>query len=205
MNILQHINWVDILVIIIVTRMSYVAFREGFTHEIFPLIGTTFVMVFSLHYYGKFGEIISRELFNASIQFANFASFVMIAVVLTTICKLLNTLLNKILKMQWNPIIEKFGGLILGVVRASITASLILTVLSLTPLPYFQWSIRDKSLTGVYVLGIGPSIYERVSCYLPTIRPGGTQASKTGVMNNLMSDKAISANAKKETNASPRK
>jgi len=205
MDIIKHINWVDILAVIIIIRMSYAAFREGLAHELFPLFATIFVMVLSLRYYSSFGSVISKQLFNVSIQFSNFVSFLMIAIASMLVLNLINALLNNIVKVQWNPIIEKFGGLIFGAVRAFITASLVLIILALMPLPYFQRSIKDKSLIGMHVLGIGPSIYGKVSPFLPNINIGGSAASKDEIMNNLVSVKSVSTTAKKEEDASRNK
>ncbi len=178
MYIVNHINWVDVLIAILVIRISYVAFQEGFTHEVFPLVGSIVVIVFSLHYYMILGNLISRTLFNIPIQISDFLSFLILALGASLLVKFISALLNKMVKMQWHPLIEKFGGLILGIVRASVVTSLVLTILALMPLPYIQWSIRDKSITGVYFLRIGPSIYGKVAAFLPVMKAGGHLTSK---------------------------
>ncbi|MFA6078394.1 MAG: CvpA family protein [Candidatus Omnitrophota bacterium] len=192
MDIVNHINWVDVLVAILLIRISYVAFQEGFTHEVFPLVGSIIVIVTSLHWYMTLGDLISRTFFNLPVQVTDFLGFLIIALAANIIVKLTSGLLNKIVKMQWHPLIEKFGGLILGIARASVVASLVLAVLALTPLPYLQRSIRDKSLTGVYFLRIGPSIYSKVAGFLPVMK-----ASRESLMSNLLLDKPISSKAVK--------
>ncbi len=205
MDILKHINWIDILAIIVTLRISYVSFREGLTHEILPLIGTVLVMVFSLHYYNTLGETISQNLFGMPIQLANFLSFLILAICTWLVFRLLNALVNKIVNVQWHPIIEKFGGLVAGVARAFVTTSLILIILALAPLPYFQWSIRDRSVTGMYFLRIGPSIYSGVSKYFPSVKIGGPLLSAEEMVNKLVSDKLISPNVNKEAKKIPKK
>lgn len=198
MDILRHINWIDILDVIIILRISYVSFREGLTHEIFPLIGTVLVMVFSLHYYTMLGETISINFFRMPVRLADFLGFLILAICTWLIFKALNALLNKIVSVQWHPLIEKFGGLIAGLVRAFVTTSLILIILALTPLPYFQWSIRDKSVTGMHFLRIGPGIYSSVSKYFPFVKIGGPALNTEEMVNKLISDKPISPNVNKE-------
>jgi hypothetical protein len=123
-------------------------------------------------------------------------------VVLAFAVRLLGGLLGNIVKVQWHPVIEKFGGLIVGILRAYIVTGIILMVLALMPLPYLQWSIRDRSLTGKYVLMAGPEVYSRLSGFLPTIKVGENPLNKDAIAKNLMSDKSVSPKQeKKEKNA----
>jgi uncharacterized membrane protein required for colicin V production len=191
MEIFTRLNWVDILIVILMVRISYVAFQDGLSHEIFPLITSVMVIVFSLHYYRTIGLAISRNLFNMPREITDFLAFLALAVVFGLIARLLKALLDKVVKVQWHPLLEKFGGLIFGVFRAAITTSLVLIILALAPLPYLQRSIRDKSLTGVYFLKIGPVIYEKCAAFLPTLKIGAPSVNRNALVKELVSDKAV--------------
>lgn len=184
MEIIEKINWVDILVIILMIRMSYVAFTGGLSHEIFPLIGSVISITFTLHYYTRIGNLISGKLINIPLDLSNFLGFLILVIIIGLILKILKALLDLIIKVEWHPLLERFGGLVIGIFRASIITSLILILLALAPLPYLQRSIREKSLTGMYFLKIGPEIYTRVMKYRPSI-------NREEFINNLASDKSI--------------
>jgi uncharacterized membrane protein required for colicin V production len=192
MDIIKHINWVDVLAMILILRISYVCSQAGLTHEIFPLIGNAAVLIFSLHFYAHVGDIIVKNASIIPIQVARFVSFLTIAIGLIIIYKLLNSLLNMVLTMEWHPTIEKIGGLIVGVFKAFVVASLVLTILALAPMPYFQRSIRDKSLTGMYILKIGPAMYGAVSRFMPALKLGNPSASPSEMVEDLEKDKAVS-------------
>lgn len=191
MEIISRINWVDVLVLILMVRMSYVALRDGLSHEIFPFIGTILIVVFCLHYYNKLGFFLSQNLANIPLEISNFISFLILVAVLGFLVKLLKGLLDKIIKVEWHPVIEKFGGLVVGIARAYIVTGIVLMVLALMPLSYLQWSIRDKSLTGRYVLMAGPEIYDRVSRFLPTIKIGEASLNKSIILKDFMSNKSV--------------
>jgi uncharacterized membrane protein required for colicin V production len=199
MEILTRLNWVDVLVVILMLRISYVAFQDGLSHEIFPLLASVITMVLSLHYYMKLGTAISANLFNMPHEITDLLSFLILVAVFGLISKLLKALLDKLVKVQWHPLLERFGGLVLGVARASIVTSMVLIILALAPLPYLQRSIRAKSLTGMHFLKIGPSIYERCAHILPTIRMEALSISKDVMVSNLVSDKSIAPRSDKET------
>jgi len=172
MELITKINWVDVLVAILMLRISYVAFRDGLSHEIFPFIGSILIMVLAMHYYTVLGSYISRNMMDMPIELANFLSFLVLVVALGFVVKLLRVLLDNIVKIQWHPIMEKLGGLAVGIMKAYVVTGIVLMTLSLMPLSYLQWSIKDKSLTGKYILMAGPRIYDRVGRFLPALKFG---------------------------------
>ena len=174
MELITKINWVDVLVAILILRISYVAFRDGLSHEIFPFIGSILIMVLAMQYYTVLGSSISRNMMNMPIELANFLSFLILVIALGFLVRLLRVALDKIVKVQWHPIMEKFGGLAVGIVKAYVVTGIVLMTISLMPLSYLQWSIKDKSLTGKYILRAGPQIYDRVGRFLPAIKLGET-------------------------------
>jgi len=167
MELITKINWVDVLVAILMLRISYVAFRDGLSHEIFPFIGSILVMALAMRYYTVLGSYVSRNMMNMPVELANFLSFLILAVALGLLVRLSRIVLDKIVKVQWHPVMEKFGGLVVGIMKAYVITGIVLTTLSLMPLSYLQWSIKDKSLTGKHILRVGPEIYTGVERFLP--------------------------------------
>jgi uncharacterized membrane protein required for colicin V production len=143
-------------------RMSYVAFMDGLSHEIFPLIGSIAVYIVSLRYYKTLGDMISQGMGGISHDITNFLGFLILIVVLGFMVKFLKIIMDKVVKVQWHPVIEKFGGLFAGIVKAYVITAIVLTMMALMPLSYLQWSIKDKSLTGKYVLMAGPEMYSKL-------------------------------------------
>ena len=197
MEIITKINWVDVLVLIIVLRISYIAFQDGLSHEIFPLIGTACTLVLSLHYYNKIFLFLTTNLAKIPVEMANFLSFFVLIVAIGFLFKLIRSIVDKIIKITWNPLIEKFGGLFAGILRASLVASTILIIIALMPLSYLQWSVRDRSQVGMYFLRIGPAIYEKVSALLPTIKIQGETVSKESMVQKIVSTKSIAPKSNK--------
>jgi uncharacterized membrane protein required for colicin V production len=198
MEILTKLNWVDLLIIILMLRTSYVAFQDGLSHELFPLIGSVVITVVGLRYYTQLSTILSQNMFNAPRQITDFLAFMLLVVVTGILFKLFKALADRIIKVEWHPLLERFGGLFVGVAKAAIVTSLVIITLSLAPLPYLQWSIRDKSLMGMPFLKIGPAIYEKVSRILPEVKIGTPSVDKEGMVRNLSSDKAVAPKAGKK-------
>jgi len=188
MDIVARLNWIDVIVIIVLLRTSYVAFQDGLSHEIFPLIGAVSALILALHYYNTLALVVTRNILQVNSAVAVFFSFLALVIIIGIIFRLLRGVADTIVKVSWHPVLEKFGGLVVGVMRASVVASTILIILALLPLPYIQWSIRDKSVTGMYFLRIGPEIYTKTAGLLP----GGNKAvTKESLINDIVSDKFV--------------
>jgi uncharacterized membrane protein required for colicin V production len=192
MDIIKHINWIDVLALVLVLRIAYVSSQAGLTHELFPLIGNAVVLILSLHFYGLVGVIINKAAPIVPIQVANFISFTGIAIVLIIIYKLLNSLLEMVLTFELPAPVEKIGGLITGVLKAFVVVSLVLGILAMAPFPYLQKSIREKSLAGLSILRLGPAMYSKVSRFMPVLKLGPPAGSEAEMMDRLESDKRIS-------------
>ena len=197
MEIITKINWVDVLVLIIVLRISYIAFQDGLSHEIFPLLGTVCTLVLSLHYYNKISVFLTTNLVKIPVDMANFLSFLVLIISIGFLFKLIRSILDKVIKITWHPLIEKLGGLFAGILRASMVASTTLIIIALMPLSYLQWSIRDRSLLGMHFLRIGPAIYEKASALLPTIKIQKESTSKESMVQDIISSKSIAPKSKK--------
>lgn len=169
MEILSRINWVDILILIIILRTSYVSLQDGLSHEILPLIGSVCMLVLSLYYYEKIASFLYNNGSAVPMELLNLLSFVLVAVCVGIIFKFAKVIIDKIIKITWHPMIEKFGGLFAGIVRSIVLTTTILIVIVMIPLSYLQWSVKDRSLTGRYFLNIGHAIYEKASFLRPAV------------------------------------
>jgi len=191
MHILTKINWVDVLALILVLRMSYVAFQDGLSHEILPVIGSVFMIVFSLHYYQKISSFLYDIGFVVPILLLNPVIFLALNLLIGLLFRVLKSIIDNVIKVSWHPLIEKFGGLIAGLTRGVVLASMVLIFLVIIPLPYLQRSMREKSLTGMYFLRVGPELYEKMSLVLPAMRLDGLPVNSKELTNKLVADKSM--------------
>ncbi|MBN2452829.1 MAG: CvpA family protein [Candidatus Omnitrophica bacterium] len=153
-------------------RITYVAFQDGLSHEIFPLIGTSLTAAISLQYYKDLASLIGDTL-GVPVSILDLLAFLLLIVGVGLVFKLIRMLVDIIAQVTWHPFVEKFGGLILGVLRGSVVVSILLIIFSLSPVPYFKHSIKERSISGAFFLKIVPAIHSRVSWMLPVIKIKG--------------------------------
>lgn len=197
MDIISRMNWVDVISVTIMIRISYVAFKDGLSHEIFPLVGSVGTVLITLYYYEDLAALLSQNLVGVSAAILEFLSFIMLIIIVGFIFKFLRVILNKVINVTWHPFIERFGGLIAGIVRGAVVVSTILIMLALMPLSYFQYSIRDRSLTGMYFLKVVPVIYGRTCEFLPRPELGKPPLDGEKLTAKIIGDKKIKLPDKK--------
>jgi len=206
MELISRINWVDILCIILLLRISCVSFHHGLSHELFSLLGVLLTTIISLNYYSKLGEFLAQNIIGLPLVLANFLSFLVLMILILFVFRVFRTILDKIVKIQWHAFIDSVGGFIAGVARSFLTVSLVLILLILLPLPYMQWSIRDRSLTGPFFLKIGPVVYAKTYNLIPGLKVTSGPVDAKALIEELSSDKVLGPvkEKNKEADETPR-
>lgn len=191
MDILRTTNWIDILIIVIMLRVSYCAFQRGLSHEMFPLFGSVVMISLSLRYYSTLSSFCTNYILKLPAEVLDPAAFLAILVASGFALKVFGAILDTIIKVSWHPLIERFGGLLIGVIKAAVVTSMVLCFLVLIPISFLQRSVREGSLLGMHFLAIGPNIYGYVSQFLPTVKIEKTVAPKDELMRQLVTDKSL--------------
>ena len=161
-EVFHRINWVDILVVILLFRTSYIGARTGLSEEIFRIIGILLGLFFSMKYYSALGSRI-----NASIalpqELINGITFLVLILLSILSMKLVSLGLTKIVKLAFADKIDKWGGFIVGLSRGAMILSLLFMLFGIAQVDYLVKSVEERSLTGPYVEKIAPNVYQVIA------------------------------------------
>lgn len=157
---LNQFNWVDIFVLILAIRIIYIAFKTGLKCEFFKLLGTLSATYLALHYYVSLSAFLNARIFNrpAPSSILNFVAFLFLLAFGYAIFFALRWVLSRVIKTDINPKLDRWGGLTCGVLRALLTASILLCLFLSSSAEYFRKSIRI-SFSGPRVARIAPDTY----------------------------------------------
>ncbi len=160
LNILRQFNWVDIFCVIVLIRICCVAIKHGFPEELFKLLGTLSAVYLALHYYITFPYYIVKRIGVKNIpqDYLTFFSFFLLAALGYLIFVLLRKLVCHFIRMEAVSGLNKWGGLVLGIVRSFLFMSLMIFVFAIAPADYFRHSVND-SYSGKSLFKIAPSAY----------------------------------------------
>lgn len=157
---LQSVNWVDIAIIILLARVVYVAVENGFVFELFELLGLILAVYLSFHYYFKLGALLIKALGlpSSSVNIMNLISFVALALSGYFIFISLRKLFTRFVKAESAPTLHKWGGIILGLVKGMLFASIVVYALAISGIDYLYKSAKN-SYSGKQWVGIGCGLY----------------------------------------------
>lgn len=157
---LKQFNWLDIFVLILLLRISYVAMRSEFFLELFKFLGTILAVYLSLHYYIVFSDYIGSHIGVNNIPLEYLTSI--ICVVLGFLGYFIFVVLRKVfyrfMKMEAVPTLNKWGAAILGLTRGVLVASLIIFIMVTSPFGYLKNSVTH-AYSGKYIFKIAPGVY----------------------------------------------
>jgi hypothetical protein len=151
-GLLQRVNWVDILTLILLARITYISSRIGVGKQILPLILLGFILTVSLYNYRIIGWFfIDRYEFGKDLSL--FFSYFVVTLIFSIIYHVASRIIGFcFFAGEMVPGgIEKIGGMILGFARANFIIGLILIGLLLTPVRFVDKSVKSSYLGSFYV------------------------------------------------------
>lgn len=166
-EIILQINWVDVLVLILLFRISYVGFYKGLASELIPAIGTYAALIIALHYYSRMAIYIAdhtplNEGYSRLICY-----LLLILIVKFLIFNVIESfLIGRIVEIHVVSLVDKIGGLILGIIRGALLVSLIIIALEITPIVYITDSVNVRSLTAGKFSQAGRLVYYKTAAFL---------------------------------------
>lgn len=161
LNILKQINWVDIFVLLLVIRVCFVAVKNGFPVELFKLLGTIAAIYLASHYFATLAELLFGWIGLGKVlplEFLQFVVFLLLAIFGYAVFLLLRVIFHRFLKMEAVSSLNKWGSLFLGAIRGIFLASLIIFMMFISSVSYFQESVKSSySAKGLFMLS--PNTY----------------------------------------------
>ena len=167
-EVFQHINWVDVLIVILLIRTSYIGTRNGLSEEIFRIIGVLLGLFFSIKYYSALGSRINSTI-SLPQEFVDGGTFLILILLSMLSMKLVALGLTKIVKLSFSDKIDKWGGFIAGLLRGAVLMSLLFMLFGIIQVDYLVKSVDERSLTGPYVEKIAPNVYQAIARTSPEV------------------------------------
>lgn len=160
LEVLRQLNWVDIFCLILLLRMFYISGKSGFAPELFKFFGTVLAIYLSLHYYVIFSDYLGERLGVNNIPLEHMAALISVLLALLgyLFFALLRRLFNRFLTMEAVAGLNKWGGILLGLLRGVCLASLVLFIMAASGVDYLRQSAA-RAYCGKYIIRVAPDIY----------------------------------------------
>lgn len=161
-EVVQRINWVDVLTVILLLRTCYIGAKTGLSEEVFKIIGVVFALYISMGFYSPIGSRINSG-FSLPQELVDGVSFLILILLSMLSLKLVALGVTKVVKLAFADKINHWGGFISGLLRGAILLSLLFTLFGILQVDYLVKSVEERSLTGPYISKIAPYAYQVVA------------------------------------------
>lgn len=161
LEVIKQFNWVDIFVLILLFRIAYIAIRYGLFIEFFKLLGTLLACYLSLHFYTKLSDFLKGRIPtppNIPLEIWDFLAFFVLAILGYLVFLILRQTFFRLVKTETVSALNKWGALLLGITRGFILTSLIIFLLSIPVVKYFEHSVK-YSFSGKRLIKVSTGAY----------------------------------------------
>ncbi len=138
-------------------RLVYIGVKQGFVTEFFKLLGAFFSAFITLHYYRFISNLIGGRI-NLPQGLSDFIAFCFLWGIISLVFMLIRQGFAVLFKVEAHSAFDKWGGGVLGILRAAVICSLAILMIRTLNMDYFNKNLA-KSLTAPKVAGFAITIY----------------------------------------------
>ncbi len=159
-------NSIDIIILILLGFFCIKGFFRGFIMEIFTLVGLLLAYVIALREMNSLASLID-SLFHLPPLIANVLSFTFIFLLVVLLCRLLAGALRKLTRWTFLGWIDRGGGIMFGLFKGALVASLLALLVSLVPIS--DELEREKSDSFLFrpVRSVAPAVFNFIKHTFP--------------------------------------
>ncbi len=158
-------NWLDIVIIALVTLPTFFGYRKGFLRKLFGIVGILFGFFLAVRFYSNVFDLLSK-IIKSDPLLAKALSFLLIIAVVYALSVWVATFMSNI--NSGTKGIDKIAGAITGFIQGLIIASILLVNLSYRNMPDQQ--VRNSSFLYPSIYKIAPAIFDKIIDITPGIK-----------------------------------
>lgn len=158
-------NWLDIVIVLLVTLPTFFGFRKGFLRKLLGIAGIILGFILAVKFYDTLTPLLSKVI-KENPSFVNVLSFlIIIGVIYGASIWLARFIANM---NSGTSIIDKILGTAVGFLQGLLVASVLLYNLSFANLPSAE--TRNNSLLYGTVTKIAPAVFDKILEYFPGLQ-----------------------------------
>ncbi len=142
MEPVSSFNWVDIVALVVIVRITYIAIHKGFVIEFFKAAGTFSALFLSYHFYSSFADFFIRHISFLNKRICVITGFLAIYFLVYILFRYIREGITLLFKIEPHHIIERWIALILGALRGFLILGVIFFSAELLDVAYITRSVK---------------------------------------------------------------
>jgi len=161
-------SWIDIFIGCVLISFGR---KNTFIVEIFKFAGIVWAAIFAPHYYARFGLFLNKKIY-VPLSIQEFVAFTLLVMVSVFMFYVIRKNWLRILEVHEKPLLDRWGSVILSIIRGFLICSLLFMGLFISKNQYLI-SEANKSLSGKLFKNASAVLYRSVYKYaLIKVFPG---------------------------------
>ena len=157
-------NWLDLIIVLIITIPTFFGFRKGFLRKFLGIAGIILGFILAVRFYGPVSSFLNK-IFSGDILVMQVISFLLIIGIVYGLSVWVSKFIAGM--NSGTSLIDKIAGTLFGFLQGLILASVLLVNLSYVNLPGSE--VRSNSLLYGRVYKVAPAIFDKIISYSPSL------------------------------------
>ncbi len=159
------LNWLDIIIVLLVTLPTFFGFRKGFLRKLLGIAGIILGFVLAVKFYEPVAGLLSGVIKENPVFVNVLAFLVIIGIVYGASIWLARFIANM---NSGTSLIDKILGTVIGFLQGLLVASVLLYNLSVADIPSRE--TRESSLLYGTVTKVAPALFDKILEYFPGLQ-----------------------------------
>jgi len=160
LDIIQKLNWIDVVIIVVMLRALYIGLKRGCVNEIFQLMAVLAAIFIIFHYDHFCSKFLENRIFFKP-EIAQGVTFFALWALIALVCKFVRDGVSLVFKIEAKSFFDKIGGLSVAFIRGAFVASLLLALFTTTGSEYLSRNIQGSYFSS-QIAPLAPSVYKFV-------------------------------------------
>jgi uncharacterized membrane protein required for colicin V production len=158
MDLIASFSIVDAVALIVIALSMLHGYRRGLSGEVAQLVGVVVALVLGLSGYQPTAAWLAEKT-RLTEQSAWAVAFVAIVLGSSLVLITVRYLLGRVMKVVFNPAVDKVGGVVSGFLRSSLCVLILFIVMTLVPHSYLNRMFGERSMIGQLTLKLMPVVH----------------------------------------------
>ena len=158
-------NWIDILIVFLVTLPTWFGFRKGFLRKLLGIAGIIVGFILAIKFYDTLTPLLSKVI-KENPAFVNVLSFLIIIGILYGASIWLARFIANM--NSGTGLVDKILGTIVGFIQGILVASVLLYNLQFADIP--SKTTRDNSMLYGTIIKAAPAMFDKIIEYFPGLQ-----------------------------------
>lgn len=157
-------NWLDLIIVLIITIPTFFGFRKGFLRKFLGIAGIILGFILAVRFYNPVSSFL-HGIFSGDMLIIHVISFLLIIGIVYGLSVWVARFIAGM--NSGTSLVDKIAGILFGFLQGLILASVLLVNLSYVNLPGSD--VRNSSILYSRVYKVAPAIFDKVISYSPNL------------------------------------